>query len=244
MRRRIFAIIVILFGAYIVKIVLTGGIRLYINTNNIWYTGIAGAACCCIGGIDLFVSLLRQQTGPVQKQKLFDLLLYSPLVLALLVGFLLPPKTIIFTPGNFYPMKPPPYSGTPVADGVIARLLGFDTQQYSFAKWYLTESLSPDYHYQDGKPIDLTGEIMTVNPAGHSFYFGELYIICCVVDARPFGYTVHYLASQNGINAYAPNEWVHIQGSFFITMAGKQKELDILAFQAQIVPQPKEPYIN
>jgi len=246
MKKYISAITIFLFGAYLLKLAFTNGLQLYINMNNIWYTMLTGIVCCLIGVVGIFVIFKeKSQYEKPGKWKLPSVFLSIPLLAALIFGLLFPARPIVYNANNFVPIKPQPYDpNKDVNDQVIARLLRFDTENYTFAEWYLTESLSPDYHYQNGKPVDLTGQIFTVDPANHSFYFGRLYITCCVIDARPFAFPVHYLTLQGQNSPYQPNEWVRVQGSFFIDTIKGTKELVITPFSIQVVSEPKEPYVN
>lgn len=247
MKKFIPAITIFLFGLYILKLSFTNGLQLYINVNNIWYTVLTGAVCCCIGaiGIALIIKKRLQQEDNRRKVKISSVLLSMPLLAALIFGLLLPARPIAFDSSNFVPIKPPPYDANKdVNDEVVARLLGFDTTTYTFAEWYLTESLSPDYHYQDGKPVDLTGQIFTIDQKNHAFYFGRLYITCCVIDARPFAFSVHYLTMQDQTSPYQPNEWVRILGSLLVEKANGNKQLGIIPFSIQVVPEPNSPYVN
>lgn len=246
MKKYLSAITISLFGIYIVKLTFTNGLQLYINVNNTWYTILTGIVCCLIGIIGFITTPKTKSQHEDHKQWKISAIFFSiPLVVALIFGIIFPAEPIIFNSSNFIPIQPPPYEqNKDVNDQVIARLLGFNTDIYSFAEWYLTDSLSPDYHYQNGKPVDLTGQIFTVNPTKNSFYFGRLYITCCVIDARPFAFPVHYLTLQGQTNLYQPNEWVRVQGSFFIEIVNGKKELAITPFAIQVVPEPKEPYVN
>lgn len=247
MRKYLSTITIFLFGVYILKLSFTNGLQLYININNIWYTILTGIFCCLIGILG-FITIAKEksQHEDHNQWKISVIFLSIPLVAALIFGIILPAEPIVYNSSNFVPIQPPPYEpNKDVNDQVIERLLGFNTEIYSFAEWYLTESLSPDYHYQNGKPVDLTGQIFTVDPKNNSFYFGRLYITCCVIDARPFAFPVHYLTMQGQQSHYQPNEWVRVQGSLFVETVKGKKELAITPFSIQVIPEPtKDPYVN
>lgn len=246
MKKYISAITIFLFGAYILKLAFTNGLQLYISVDNVWYTVVTGIVCCLIGAVGVVV-IVKEKTEHIHQKKweISAILVSIPLFVALAAGILLPAAPIVYNASNFVPVKPPPYEqNKDVNDEVIARLLGFNTSNYTFAEWYLTESLSPDYQYQNGKPVNLTGQIFTINPTNHSFYFGRLYITCCVIDARPFAFPVQYLTLQGQTSPYQPNEWVRVQGSLFVEIVRDKMELTIIPFNIQVVPEPKEPYVN
>ena len=243
MKKFLSPIVFVLFGIYICKLFITNQLQLYINANNIWYTAVSGLLCVLIG-IGSFIFALREYKKRNLHFSLSQILFFLPLILALLFGLLLPPRTILFTQANFFPITPPVYANSPVKDEVIARLLGFDTEQYTFAEWYLVQSLSPSFAYQNGKSVDLTGQVFTIDQTHHTFFFGRLYITCCVVDARPFGYTTRYLALKNAPVPFQPNEWVRIHGSFIVDASTGKPKLILFPLQTQIVSQPRNPYIN
>jgi uncharacterized repeat protein (TIGR03943 family) len=246
MKRYLSAITIFLFGVYLLKLTFTNGLQLYINENNIWYTALSGFVCFFIGIMGLVVTIKEKTHHEGHKKwRLSGIVLSIPLFAALILGLVLPAAPIVYNASNFTPIKPPPYeSNKDVQDEVIARLLGFNTDKYTFAEWYLTESLSPDYHYQDGKPLDLTGQIFTIDSTRHIFYFGRLYITCCVIDARPFAFPVHYLLMQGQSVPYQQNEWLRVQGSFSVGKVNGENELAITPFSIVAVPKPKKPYVN
>lgn len=247
MKKYFSAITILLFGVYILKLVFTGGLPLYISVNNIWYTIVTGIICCIIGAAGIIVISKNKAAylSHDNKIKITSLLFILPLLVALISGLILPAEPIVYSASNFIPIIPPPYEpNKDVNDEVIARLLGFNTQQYTFAEWYLTESLSPDFHYQSGKPVDLTGQIFTIDEANHIVYFGRLYITCCVIDARPFVFPVHYLSLQGEATQYQPNEWLQIEGSLVPETIKGKKELAIIPYNIQVVGEPREPYVN
>lgn len=247
MKKYLSAITIFLFGIYIVKLALTGTLQLYITVNNIWYTVVAGVICCGIGALGIFLESNNKAdkvTGG-NKIKVTALLLSVPLVFAVFTGIILPAEPIVYNASNFVPIIPPAYeTNKDVNDEVIERLIGFNTQQYTFAEWYLTESLSPDFHFQSGKPVDLTGQVFTINQTNHTLYFGRLYITCCVIDARPFVFKVPYLTLQGESSLYQPNEWLRIQGSLSPEMINGKRELSIIPYSIQVVVEPTEPYVN
>src|SRR5579872_4223709 len=138
MKKYFSAITILLFGVYLLKLTVTNGLQLYININNIWYTVFTGIVCFCIGILGLLVTVREKSHHEVHKKwKISAILLSIPLVAALFLGITLPAEPIVYSASNFNPIQPQPYEpNKDVNDEVIARLLGFNTEQYTFAEWF------------------------------------------------------------------------------------------------------------
>jgi uncharacterized repeat protein (TIGR03943 family) len=231
---------ILLFGLYGVKLFLLRQFAFYINRNNIWYTALGFVVCFIIGCIGI-VYVLRKKSPAQQvfRISMKKAVIYLPLLIALVVGFFIPSKPLTGTSfaQDLIIIKPPAKGAT---DAQIEHMYGFTTADYPLYVWMNIQSMSPHYQYLDGKSIDLTGQIYSTGTS--SFVFGRLYITCCAVDARPFGYTVNYLSAKGAQNPYHAGEWVAVNGIFSVDK--KNDTVSIVPLSIKQTTQPVNPYAN
>lgn len=247
MRKRLPFFIIFLFGLFGLKLFVLKQLALYINKNNIWYVTLGSLACFVIGLAGMITTKKqphidhKKKTERSVKNILLQNIIYAPLVIALLIGLLLPAKPLQNTlfSQNFISIKPPD-SAHGLKDEQIESLFGLDTSQYSFLDWMNVEAISPHYLFMNGKTVNVSGQIYRVTPT--SLLVGRLYITCCTVDARPFGFRVVYLLAKNSVNPFHSGQWVRINGAFQVN--NKTNEVYIIPFSIHPITSPEDPYIN
>jgi putative membrane protein len=234
-----------LFGLYVVKLVILGQLIFYINPK---YTGFAlftGLICALVGIIGIIVTFRYGRrlslSRPTFKPALLSLsqLGSLALIMTLLIALLMPPKPLNAT-GSISQIKPE-NTVSKAADkmALIIKVIGNDPSKYGFSDWYTIAINSPDFSFQNGKPIDIIGLVFKSNdyPNG-TFGLGRYIVYCCAIDARPFGFLV-----QAPVNQVTQNQWYEVKGHFVVEKIGGEDQLKIIPDQIIPATQPDNPYL-
>lgn len=239
-------VIIFLFGLYGIKLFIFHQLEFYVNQSNIWYISLGSIVCFIIGVLGFILNankLVHTKNGQrtYSHITIIQALPFIPLVCALSLGFFLAPRPIASV--NFTNIQPitPQLVGNGLNNEDISVILGYNTAKYQFQQWYDAEEISQNDQYFNGKPVDLIGQVYDQTQT--SFYLARLYIWCCTVDARPFGFTVVYPLAKGSQIPFHNGDWVEVIGAFEQNNHYSQK-LFIVPFEIKYVPSPTNPYVN
>jgi putative membrane protein len=238
----------IAWGAVLLKLWMTGQLRLLIHPN---YTGLVfgtGIIFLAMGGMkcwDLYVRYKRsgqwETPQTAQHITLFPTGWSTALLLtAAIASLLIPPKIL--------------GSDTALQRGVTASLPYTQTQTQTFRTtvkpeertiidWVRTFNAYPEPDAYNGQTANVTGFVVHSPDLPEDYiYISRFMITCCAVDAYPVGLIVKL---PNGRADYPPDRWLNVEGTMITeTMADKRQTVIEVASPANVikVPTPRDPY--
>ncbi|MDY6784989.1 MAG: TIGR03943 family protein [Cyanobacteriota bacterium] len=236
------------WGAVLLKLGITGRLRLLIHPNYTVLVFGTGIIFVAMGGMkcwDLYGRYRRsgrfevEQTG--QHITLFPKGWSTGLLLAAAIaGLLIPPKIL--------------GSETALQRGVSASLPNTQTQTQIFRTttkpeertiidWVRAFNAYPEPDAYNGQSANVTGFAVHSPDLGENYiYICRFMITCCAVDAYPVGLIVKL---PNGRAEYPPDRWLQVEGRMITeTVAGKRQAVIEVASSDNIekVPTPRNPY--
>lgn len=230
------------WGVLLVKLWLTGQLRLLIHPNYAPLSAGTGILLLGVGGLQLWRqwksrrSVRQPQT--MQHITLFPLGWATGLLLAAAIaGLLIPPKILA--------------SDTALQRGVTEALPYTQTQTQAFRTstkpedrtiidWVKTLNAYPEPDAYMGQRANVRGFVVR-NPELPQEYFliCRFVITCCAVDASPIGLLVK---RPEGLKDYPNDTWLEVKGKTIAEEVGGQRQVVIDADAIAKIPTPKDPY--
>ncbi|MDY7012283.1 MAG: TIGR03943 family protein [Cyanobacteriota bacterium] len=242
------ALTLLAWGALLVKLWMTGRLRLLIHPNYTLLVLGAGIVFLAMGGMkgwELYARNLRSSRTEIpqtaQHITLFPLGWSTGLLLATAIaGLIVPPKIL--------------GSETALQRGVTASLPFTQTQTQTFRTtikpeertiidWVRTFNAYPEPDAYNGQTASVIGFVVRSPdlPEGY-IYICRFMITCCAVDAYPVGLIVKL---PDSVEEYPPDRWLNVEGILITeTVAGKRQAVIEVASSDDVtkVPTPRDPY--
>ncbi|MBE9118766.1 TIGR03943 family protein [Lusitaniella coriacea LEGE 07157] len=230
------------WGIVLVKLWLTGQLRLLIHPNYAPLSFGAGILLLGVGIAQLWRQWKsRRAVRPAPKMQ--HITLFPPgwatglLLASAVAGLMIPPKILA--------------SDTAIQRGITESLPYTKTQTQAFRTstkpedrtiidWVKTLNAYPEPDAYVGQQANVKGFVVR-NPDLPQEYFliCRFVITCCAVDASPIGLLVK---RPEGLKDYPNDTWLEVKGKTIAKEVGGQRQVVIKADAIAKIPTPRDPY--
>ena len=263
LRKWLQPVLLLSLGLYLLDIVLTGRIALYVNERFGWLSWIAAGILLVLGAVGM-VDLWRESVGfhfprhadhnqlehehdrdhegPAQAGHRHGTVASWPSLalvgLPLLLGLLVPARPLgssaVGTNGVSTSFSTIQGSGS-------ATQLEVAPTDRNILDWVRVFSSITNVEEFNGQPADVIGfvyrDVRVETPA--QFMVARFAVSCCVADASAIGVIVQWPK----VSALAQDGWVHVQGKFSVQDFDGQRTPILVADAVNATTQPVHPYL-
>jgi len=242
-------LIILLIGAYGIKLVAQNNILYYLHERYILFFSIGAFICLLVGVIGVLlvvyqhVKLRNHHHEEALHPKSF--ITNAPLIFFIIVGLLLPAKALTSATAvqRIEDVKgvTNQQSSLNTMPRDFERIYPSDTKQYSYNHWFDLFDEESDLFLHGGKEVKLKGFVLK-----HESFESDVFVLArfmithCAVDARPVGFPVKTVS----VDKFASDAWIEVTGKFTV-MKDRENEdrLFIVPEVIESAEEPENPYL-
>lgn len=241
---------VLSWGALLLQYWLTGKINVLLHPDYVWLAYSAGFFLVVLGAV-MIGQRGWQMASRVRKNRS-------------LPRSTLPPHLALFPPGWSSALlllvalfglqfTPKPFASQVALDRGVTETLTLTRSQpqafrasvspesRSLIDWIRTLNVYPEPDAYTGQKVNVKGFVIHVPDLPENYFVIARFIItCCAADAYPVGLPVKLPSGTR--SAYAPDQWLQLEGEMITETVGGKRQLVIQASQLQKIPVPENPY--